>query len=243
MLAASAITRPSITTGITTEPILAFLNTPAAVVVTLAHAYAVFAILPIYVALQTIPRSLLEAASDLGAHPFAVFRKVILPMSMPGVLAAALVVFVSTVGDYVTPSLVGGPSSTMIGSIIQAQFGIQAAAREGANVGANVSSSINTYDRSLDAATLEANLVLTEYGLNPTDATLTFPDNDPILRRGTFFQMSISYVVTIPAPTIAFFKEISGDDGTTFTVRSTSVIPIQLHKARWPCPSPDPICS
>ncbi len=112
-----------LTTGITSEPILAFLNTPAAVVVTLAHAYAVFAILPIYVALQTIPRSLLEAASDLGAHPFAVFRKVILPMSMPGVLAAALVVFVSTVGDYVTPSLVGGPSSTMIGSIIQAQFG------------------------------------------------------------------------------------------------------------------------
>jgi spermidine/putrescine transport system permease protein len=112
-----------LTTGLTTEPILAFLNTPAAVVVTLAHAYAVFAILPIYVALETIPRSLIEAAADLGAHPFAVFRKVILPMSMPGVLAAALVVFVPTVGDYVTPALVGGPSSTMIGSIIQAQFG------------------------------------------------------------------------------------------------------------------------
>jgi spermidine/putrescine transport system permease protein len=109
--------------GVIDEPILAFLNTPAAVVVTLAHAYAVFAILPIYVALQTIPRSLLEAASDLGAHPFTVFRRVILPISMPGVLAAALVVFVPTVGDFVTPSLVGGPSSSMIGSIIQAQFG------------------------------------------------------------------------------------------------------------------------
>ena len=110
-------------TGLTSEPILAFLNTPAAVVVTLAHAYAAFAILPIYVALETIPRSLLEAASDLGAPPFATFRKVVLPISMPGVLAAALVVFVPTVGDYVTPALVGGPSSTMIGSIIQAQFG------------------------------------------------------------------------------------------------------------------------
>ncbi|CAM5762236.1 spermidine/putrescine ABC transporter [Labrys miyagiensis] len=110
-------------TGITSEPILAFLNTPAAVVVTLAHAYAAFAILPIYVALETIPRSLLEAASDLGAHPFARFRRVVLPLSMPGVLSAALVVFVPTVGDYVTPALVGGPSSTMIGSIIQAQFG------------------------------------------------------------------------------------------------------------------------
>jgi spermidine/putrescine transport system permease protein len=112
-----------LTTGLATEPILAFLNSPAAVLVTLAHAYAVFAILPIYVALQTIPRSLLEAASDLGAHPIDVFRKVVLPMSMPGVLAASLVVFITTVGDFVTPSLIGGPSSTMIGSIIQAQFG------------------------------------------------------------------------------------------------------------------------
>lgn len=110
-------------TGILREPSLAFLNTPAAVVVTLAHAYAPFAILPIYVALETMPRSLAEAAADLGARPFATFRKVILPYSTPGVLAGALVVFVPTVGDYVTPALVGGPASTMIGSLIQAQFG------------------------------------------------------------------------------------------------------------------------
>ncbi|MDB5524907.1 MAG: transporter permease protein [Rhizobium sp.] len=110
-------------TGLLSEPSLAFLNTPAAVVVTLAHAYAPFAILPIYVALETMPKSLVEAAADLGAKPFTAFRRVILPFSMPGVLAGALVVFVPTVGDYVTPALVGGPSSTMIGSLIQAQFG------------------------------------------------------------------------------------------------------------------------
>ncbi|RWP75345.1 ABC transporter permease [Mesorhizobium sp.] len=112
-----------IESGVWSEPTLAFLNTPAAVVVTLAHAYAPFAILPIYVALDTIPKSLLEAASDLGARPFTSFRRVVLPNSMPGVLAAALVVFVPTVGDYVTPALVGGPASTMIGTLIQAQFG------------------------------------------------------------------------------------------------------------------------
>lgn len=112
-----------LTTGLTSEPILAFLNTPAAVVITLAHAYAAFAILPIYVALENVPRSLIEAAEDLGARPFTIFRKIILPISMPGVMGAALVVFVPTVGDYVTPALVGGPSSTMIGSMIQAQFG------------------------------------------------------------------------------------------------------------------------
>ncbi|MET0598005.1 MAG: ABC transporter permease [Mesorhizobium sp.] len=109
--------------GILAEPTLAFLNTPAAVVVTLAHAYAPFAILPIYVSLETIPRTLLEAASDLGARPGTTFWRVILPNSMPGVMAAALVVFVPTVGDYVTPALVGGPSSTMVGSLIQANFG------------------------------------------------------------------------------------------------------------------------
>ncbi|MER9299451.1 ABC transporter permease [Mesorhizobium sp. M0621] len=112
-----------IESGTWSEPTLAFLNTPAAVVVTLAHAYAPFAILPIYVALDTIPKSLIEAASDLGARPFTSFRRVVLPNSMPGVLAAALVVFVPTVGDYVTPALVGGPASTMIGTLIQAQFG------------------------------------------------------------------------------------------------------------------------
>ncbi|WP_194291627.1 ABC transporter permease [Rhizobium sp. ICMP 5592] len=110
-------------TGITSEPLTIFLNTPAAVVLTLAHAYAPFAILPIFVALETLPKSLLEAAADLGARPFTIFRRVILPNSMPGVLAGALVVFVPTVGDYVTPALVGGPASTMIGSLIQAQFG------------------------------------------------------------------------------------------------------------------------
>ncbi|MBZ9797463.1 ABC transporter permease [Mesorhizobium sp. ES1-4] len=112
-----------IESGIWSQPTLAFLNTPAAVVVTLAHAYAPFAILPIYVALETIPKSLIEAASDLGARPFTSFRRVVLPNSMPGVLAAALVVFVPTVGDYVTPAMVGGPASTMIGTLIQSQFG------------------------------------------------------------------------------------------------------------------------
>ena len=97
-------------------------DTPAAVVVTLAHAYAAFAILPIYIALESIQPSLFEAAADLGARARDTFLRVTLPLSMPGVLAAGLVVFVPTVGDYVTPALVGGPASTMIGSIIQAQF-------------------------------------------------------------------------------------------------------------------------
>lgn len=109
--------------GVWDAPSTALLNTPGAVLVTLAHAYAPFAILPIFVALQTIPKSLLEAASDLGATRLQVFGRIVLPLSMPGVLGGALVVFVPTLGDYVTPSMVGGPASVMIGNLIQAQFG------------------------------------------------------------------------------------------------------------------------
>jgi spermidine/putrescine transport system permease protein len=91
-------------------------------VITLAHAWAAFAILPIYVSLEKVDRSLLEAAADLGDGPVARFLRVTLPLSLPGVIAAMLMIFVPTVGDYVTPALVGGPDGIMIANIIQAQF-------------------------------------------------------------------------------------------------------------------------
>jgi spermidine/putrescine transport system permease protein len=93
------------------------------VVITLAHAWAPFAILPIYVALAKIDRSLLEAAEDLGEGAVRRFLRVTLPLSMPGVTAAALIVFIPTVGDYVTPKLVGGTDGLMIANMIQVQFG------------------------------------------------------------------------------------------------------------------------
>jgi len=109
--------------GLISEPISWILYNPTAVVVTLAHAWAAFAILPIYVSLEKIDRSLLEAATDLGDGPMMRFLRVTLPLSMPGVIAASLLVFIPTVGDYVTPKLVGGTTGIMIGNIIQSQFG------------------------------------------------------------------------------------------------------------------------
>ena len=109
--------------GLISSPLEFLLYNPTAVVVTLAHAYAAFAILPIYVSLEKIDRSLLEAASDLGDGPFRRFLRITLPLSLPGVIGAALVIFVPTTGDYVTPALVGGPGGTMIANIIQVQFG------------------------------------------------------------------------------------------------------------------------
>jgi spermidine/putrescine transport system permease protein len=96
-----------------------------AVVITLTHAWAAFAILPIYVSLEKIDRSLLEAATDLGDRPWQTFWRVTLPLSLPGTISAALLVFIPTVGDYVTPALVGGTGGSMVGTAITNLFGKQ----------------------------------------------------------------------------------------------------------------------
>ncbi|MEZ5779549.1 MAG: ABC transporter permease [Paracoccaceae bacterium] len=108
--------------GIIDEPLEFLLYNPGAVVLTLAHSWVAFAILPIYVSLEKIDRSLLEAASDLGDSRWKRFVRITLPLSAPGTVAAALLVFIPTVGDYVTPTLVGGPGGTMIGNLIQDLF-------------------------------------------------------------------------------------------------------------------------
>jgi len=108
--------------GFIDEPLDIFLHNRSAVIVTLTHAWAAFAILPIYVSLEKIDRSLLEAASDLGDGFMRRFWRITLPLSMPGVLGAALLLFIRNVGDYVTPALVGGVSGTMLGNIIVSLF-------------------------------------------------------------------------------------------------------------------------
>lgn len=108
--------------GIIHQPLTVLLYNVTAVVVTLAHAWAAFAILPIYVSLEKIDRSLLEAAADLGDGPIRRFVRIILPLSMPGVLGAAVLIFVPTTGDYVTPALVGGRGGMMIANVIAIQF-------------------------------------------------------------------------------------------------------------------------
>ncbi len=109
--------------GIISRPLEVLLYNPFAVVLTLAHAWAPFALLPIFISLERIDRSLIEASRDLGEGAWATFRRVILPLSMPGVVSASLLVFVPTVGEYVTPQLVGGTSGVMIGNVIQSMFG------------------------------------------------------------------------------------------------------------------------
>ena len=108
--------------GLIDEPLELLLYSRPAVIITLVYVWVPFAALPIYAALSRIQRGHLEAAADLGAGPWTRFARVTLPLSLPGALAAFFMVFIPTVGEYVTPSLVGGPDGIMYGNIIQGYF-------------------------------------------------------------------------------------------------------------------------
>jgi len=112
-----------ISLGVIDQPLTSLLYNSNAVVITLVHSWAAFAILPIYVSLQKIDRTLIEAARDLGDSRIRAFLRVTLPLSLPGVISAFLIVMIPTVGDFVTPRLVGGKDGVMIATAIQAQFG------------------------------------------------------------------------------------------------------------------------
>ncbi|MCK0096742.1 ABC transporter permease [Yoonia sp. F2084L] len=112
-----------LTAGWIEAPLEFLLYSQTAVIITLAHAWAAFAILPLYVSLEKIDKSLLEAATDLGDGPFTRFMRITLPLSMPGVISACFLIFIPTTGDYITPALLGGPDGVMIGNLIQLQFG------------------------------------------------------------------------------------------------------------------------
>jgi spermidine/putrescine transport system permease protein len=95
-----------------------------AVVVGLIYGYLPFAILPMYASIEKFDHSLMEAAADLGASPRRAFLRVMLPMTLPGVIAALVLVFVPVVGAFITPDIMGGGKVEMIGTLINRQFGV-----------------------------------------------------------------------------------------------------------------------
>jgi spermidine/putrescine transport system permease protein len=110
--------------GILDEPSTLFLYNEFAMVVTMAYIFTPFMVMPIYASLEKIPRSLIEASKDLGAARFSTFFRITLPLTMPGVLAGFTFTFGLSVGDFVSPLLVGGPYSNMISNVIATQFGM-----------------------------------------------------------------------------------------------------------------------
>jgi spermidine/putrescine transport system permease protein len=110
--------------GLIDRPSTALLFNQRAVLVTMALVYLPFAILPIFLSLERIPRRLLRASADLGATPWQTFRYVVLPLSLPGTIAGGLFAFILAMGDFVTPQMVGGTTGFTYGRVIQSQFGM-----------------------------------------------------------------------------------------------------------------------
>lgn len=108
--------------GVIDQPLDYLLYNNGAVVLGLVYVFTLFMTLPIYVTLDKLDPALIEAAKDLGARPLQIFARVIVPLSMPGVMSGSIMVFLMSVGAYVTPQLLGGPSGLMFGNIIAAQF-------------------------------------------------------------------------------------------------------------------------
>jgi spermidine/putrescine transport system permease protein len=108
---------------LTSHPLQFLLYSPFAVVLTLTHIYTPFTFLPVYASMEHIPRNLVEASHDLGASRFQTFWRVVLPLSIPGVLAGATFAFVLSFGDFLAPLLLGGPSGIMISNVVVSLFG------------------------------------------------------------------------------------------------------------------------
>jgi spermidine/putrescine transport system permease protein len=104
------------------NPVSFLIYSQFTVILVLLYAWVPFIILPIFIALESVDRRLLEAATDMGASRLQALRKVTLPLAAPGIVAAFLFVFIPSIGEYVTPSLVGGNNGYMFGQAIASQF-------------------------------------------------------------------------------------------------------------------------
>jgi putrescine transport system permease protein len=107
--------------GVIDQP-LEIMNTQTAVYIGMVYAYLPFMILPLYSTLEKLDGSLLEAANDLGAKPWRAFCSITLPLSVPGIVAGSLLVFIPAVGEYIIPTLLGGPDTLMIGTVLWNEF-------------------------------------------------------------------------------------------------------------------------
>ena len=101
---------------------LTIMFTPTAVLLGMVYGYLPFAVLPLYASIEQLDFNYVQAAQDLGANGVQVFRRIILPLTMPGVVAASIITFIPTLGAYVTPDLMGGGNTFLIGNLLQQQF-------------------------------------------------------------------------------------------------------------------------
>jgi putrescine transport system permease protein len=115
------LNRALLALGLIAHP-LRIMNTTAAVYIGIVYSYLPFMILPLYATLEKLDSTLLEAAADLGMPPWRAFLNITLPLSLPGIIAGSLLVFIPAIGEFVIPALLGGPDSLMIGRVLWDEF-------------------------------------------------------------------------------------------------------------------------
>ncbi len=108
--------------GLIDEPLRFLLYSRTAVMIVLIHEWLPYVVIPVYVALKGVPPEIVEAARDLGAGRWDVFRYIYLPLSVPGLFASFVLVYIPMLGEFAIPSIVGGPSGYMLGNVIESQF-------------------------------------------------------------------------------------------------------------------------
>lgn len=108
--------------GIIDEPLRFLLYSRTAVMIVLVHEWLPYVVIPVYVALKGVPPEIVEAARDLGAGRWGVFRHIYLPLSVPGLFASFVLVYIPMLGEFAIPAIVGGPSGYMLGNVIESQF-------------------------------------------------------------------------------------------------------------------------
>lgn len=113
-----------IAVGILQAPSQVFLYNQFSTMLTFVHVWLPFMILPVITEFERLPQDLLEASADLNAPPETTFRRIVLPLVTPGILAGSINVFALTMGDFITPSLVGSPNGILLGNLISSQLGV-----------------------------------------------------------------------------------------------------------------------
>ncbi len=107
--------------GLINEPLI-IMQTDVAVYIGIVYTYLPFMILPLYANLVKLDDSLLEASADLGAGPISTFFRITIPLSLPGIVAGSMLVFIPAIGEFVIPALLGGPDTLMIGKVLWTEF-------------------------------------------------------------------------------------------------------------------------
>ncbi len=212
-------------TGLISEPSSAFLYNPFAVFLTFVYVSIPFIFIAVYSAIERIPHSLVEAANDCGANGFRAFSTVIWPLSKPGMAIGLALAFLMAVGDYITPSMVGGLNGTMLGMVIASQFGIAGNWPYGAALALILLAAVTVILLVLFKATQVPGILVGEGGGGAPAPKQAKTSRERLMRTGGFVLFLLPYLfLYAPLMIITIFS---------FNAATVQVFPVSGFTLQW----------